>query len=150
MKDYIITLTVLILYISTDIEAFTTLNIKGRSMPLLKSSRSNEEERKRMLSDQKQEAANSFISYNDGRLKGKATVLDVDMIMDSRDIIGLPSITSAEYVLSGETEIGGDGIQQFNTLQWKNGDEGGVSFSRYTTKLSDPMGGFDVDAVDGR
>lgn len=47
-----------------------------------------------------------------------------------------------------QTEISGKGIQQFNTLQWKN-EDGGVSFSRYTSKLSNPTGGFDVDAVDG-
>ncbi|GMI41097.1 hypothetical protein TrCOL_g129 [Triparma columacea] len=109
----------------------------------------DENSRRQSIAQQKQEAANSYISYNDGAWSGKATIIDVDMLLEGRDIVGASPITSQAYTITGETEIGVDGINQFNTLQWETVEDGGVSFSRYTSALSSQTGGFDVDSVDG-
>ncbi|GMH74307.1 hypothetical protein TrST_g7091 [Triparma strigata] len=95
------------------------------------------------LAKKKSEAAEAFISYNDGKWTGRAVVFDVSKALGD-EASRRSSLGHAFYELDSETEINAKGITQLSTLQWK----GTTSFSRYTTRLSGNCG-FDVDAVDG-
>ncbi|GMH66115.1 hypothetical protein TL16_g04360 [Triparma laevis f. inornata] len=97
------------------------------------------------LAQKKQEAAESFIQYNDGTWSGRAVIFSVPQTL-SNEKSRADSISHASYTLTSSTDITSSGISQKSTLQWSSTSLS--SFSRYTTLLSGNTG-FDVDSVDG-